>query len=150
MTIRARLMILLGVISLALIGLTGWQGTKVFRELSEIRRSEAINGIAADFIGAAKYLAVERGQSTGALAGQAAASATTVAAVQAARENSASLFRKAEAALAQMDHAKTVDNRLEQTRAQLAALDTLRRSADADMGRPLEQRAADLAPRLVT
>ncbi len=149
MTIRARLMILLSVISLVLVGLTAWLGAGVMSELSDVRRSEKINTIAAAFIGAAKHLAVERGLSNGALAGQAAASGQTLAAIGAEREKSSALMREAQAVLKGLPHSKTVDERMTQTQALLAAVEALRRTAEAEMAKPLDQRSPEIAPRLV-
>ncbi|MFN4166221.1 MAG: methyl-accepting chemotaxis protein [Ferrovibrio sp.] len=149
MTIRTRLMILLSVISLVLVGLTTWQSARVIGELSDIRRSERINSIAAAFIGAAKYLAVERGLSNSALAGQEAVSGPTATAINAAREKSGGLMRDAQQALQALPHSKAVDDRMAQTQSLLAAVDALRRTADAEMAKPQQQRSAEIAPRLV-
>lgn len=149
MTIRTRLMILLSVISLVLVGLTGWQGARVFGELSDIRRSEAINSIAAAFIGVAKHLAVERGLSNGALAGQAAVTGPAAAAINAAREKSAALMRDAQKGLQALPHSKAVEERLGQTQSLLTAVEALRRTADAEMAKPFEQRSTEIAPRLI-
>lgn len=148
MTIKQKLSAILALISVVLIGQSIWQGSRISSQALEVRRSEVISETAAALIEAAKFIAIERGQTNGALSGQAAASPQQLAAIQAAREKATDLLKTATARIEVMALSPVVLKYLERTRTSLTAVTTLRQAADRDFGRPADQRASDLPVRI--
>lgn len=148
MTIRKKLSAVLIAISLLLIGLCIWQGSRVMRDLTEVQRGETINQISAGLISAAQNLAIERGQSNGALGNSQPASPVAISAIKSARSKADEFLNSAIGATTGLSHAPAVEEKLQATRRQIAALNNLRRTAEAEMAKPLDQRDKELAPRL--
>jgi methyl-accepting chemotaxis protein len=148
MTIKQKLSAILILISVVLIGQSIWQGSRISFQALEVRRSEVISETAAALIEAAKFIAIERGQTNGALSGQAAASPQQIAAVQTAREKSGDLLKAAATRIEAMALSPVVIRHLERTRTSLATLATLRQEADRDFSRPVDQRVGNLAMRI--
>jgi methyl-accepting chemotaxis protein len=148
MTIKQKLSAILALISVALICQSVWQGSRVTLQALEVRRGESISETAAMLIEVAKFIAIERGQTNGALSMQTAISPQQLAAIQAARQKAGELTRDTLARIEVMAVSPVVHKQLERTRTSLNGLTALRQVADLDFGKVSDQRSAGLAPRM--